>query len=238
LIRQALAFKILDIILLISLRIGREQTRIEMEKLLKTYFNSFSIVRASLIAASTATKPVIIAGNQSNGESNEKNYNNQTIPRQNSVQGQNSLSNNNYLSRGAFKARASLAFASLSQQNQQQQQQHHRQQSITRDSSFLLSGGSENFESTALSDNSISKESSNEEELTNSFEEYLKLSYDQSTDQIIGSSLKKSQLNGTKRSSISVQPSSYKYRSQSFGLLSLTNNEGRNFKKIKFIYLF
>jgi hypothetical protein len=228
-----------------------------MEPLLKTYFNSFSIVRSSIIAnvsvtasaAVASTKPLSIAASAGNSLSSRDNNDRNT--HQSPTQGQqNSTSNSKYLSRGAFKARASLAFASLSHQQQQQQQQQqqppHRQPTVVRESTFLLSAGggggginesnsstTNNFEnsmSTVGGDNSISKESYNEEELTNSFEEYLKLSYDQSTDQITGSSLKKSQL--LKRPSINVQPpsssSSYKYRSQSFGLLSLTNNEGKS----------
>ena len=42
--RQVLAYKTLDIILILSLRIGPEQTRIEMEMALKLYFDVFTQV--------------------------------------------------------------------------------------------------------------------------------------------------------------------------------------------------
>ena len=67
LMRQAIAYKILDIILLLSLRIGPEQTRIEMEATLKAYFSGFSLVRSKVMdmisplsAAIRSTKPVKI----------------------------------------------------------------------------------------------------------------------------------------------------------------------------------
>jgi len=52
LMRQCIAFKVLDIILLLSLRIGPEQTRIEMEFIIKAYFDAFSLVGNSKLVSS------------------------------------------------------------------------------------------------------------------------------------------------------------------------------------------
>ena len=41
--RHILSYKLLDILLLISLRLGRENTRIEMEQLFRAFFDCFSI---------------------------------------------------------------------------------------------------------------------------------------------------------------------------------------------------
>jgi len=81
--RQVLAFKILDIMLILSLRIGPEQTRIEMGRTLRTYFDGFSLVR-SVVSANMQSKPLQI--------------------------GTNDTKNNNKspMNRGIFKARASL----------------------------------------------------------------------------------------------------------------------------------
>lgn len=81
LMRQAIAYKILDIILLLSLRIGPEQTRIEMEATLKAYFSGFSLVRSKLMDLispmnmSRSTKPVKIEKQKgSSAKSTGKNH--------------------------------------------------------------------------------------------------------------------------------------------------------------------
>lgn len=66
LIRQALAFKTLDIILILSLRIGLEQTRILMKEVLKAFFDSFSQVRFNIMNPSSfPSKPIQIYKNES-----------------------------------------------------------------------------------------------------------------------------------------------------------------------------
>ncbi|RNA20175.1 WD repeat-containing 81-like, partial [Brachionus plicatilis] len=61
LMRQALAFKTLDIILILSLRIGLEQTRILMKEALKFFFDSFSQVRFNIMNPSVfPSKPIQI----------------------------------------------------------------------------------------------------------------------------------------------------------------------------------
>ena len=177
--RQVLSYKVLDILLIISLRIGPEQTRIEMDKTLKTFFNGFSQVRSSVMnTSSILTKPLIIERMKNSQEQN---------------------ANKNSLARGTYKARASIASFN-----------HQRQFSIPKDNILLNSiGGISILEKDNLSDE------------MNSFDEYLKYSYDQTTNEIIDSSLKAN----NKRLTLASSSEVYKFRSQSFGLLSL-NNEG------------
>lgn len=191
LMRQVLAFKILDIILILSFRIGPEQTRIEMEKILKAYFNGFSQVRSNIMDYSLlSTKPVKIDLNA-----------NKTLKHS--------------LSRGASKARASIVSIEF---------RNHRNNSIPKDSNMLLntSGGN-------TSDLSGSKENLND---VNSFEDFVKFSYDQNTNEIIGSSLKQSSINDTNNNNSGIRMAAYRFRSQSFGLLSLSN-EGKVFDRIR-----
>ena len=182
--RQVLAFKILDIILILSFRIGPEQTRIEMEKILKAYFDGFSQVRSSVMDLSLlSTKPVKIEHLM------------------NSPSDKTLLRNN--LSRGASKARASIVSIEF---------RNHRNNSLTKDPTSMLlntSGGN--------SDLSTSKENDSD---VNSFEDFVKFSYDQNTNEIIGSSLKQSNIS----SDASTRLAAYRFRSQSFGLLSLSND--------------
>jgi hypothetical protein len=184
--RQVLSYKVLDIILMISLRLGPEQTRIEMEKTLKAFFNGFSLIRSSVMnSSSLLTLPLIIERMRSNGQE---------------IGGQSK----NSLARGAFKARASITSFN-----------YQRQISASKDNILLNnSGGSASL---------LEKENLSDD--MNSFDEYLKYSYDQNTNEIIGSSLK------TKRLSLAGSSETYKYRSQSFGLLSL-NNDGWFFQII------
>ncbi len=178
--RQVLSYKVLDIVLMISLRLGPEQTRLEMEKTLKAFFNGFSLVRSSVMnTSSLLTRPLFIERMRGNGQ-------------EIGTQSKNSLA------KGAFKARASIASFN-----------YQRQFSSSKDNILLNnSGGSVSL---------LEKENLSDE--MNSFDEYLKYSYDQNTNEIIGSSLK------TKRLSLASSTETYKNRSQSFGLLSL-NNEG------------
>lgn len=61
LMRQALAYKTLDIILILSLRIGLEQTRILMKEVLKIFFDSFSQVRFNIMnSALFPSRPIQI----------------------------------------------------------------------------------------------------------------------------------------------------------------------------------
>ncbi len=69
--------------LILSLRIGPEQTRIEMGRVLRTYFDGFSLVR-SVVSANVQSKPVQIS------KSVTKNINKSAV------------------NRGIFKARASI----------------------------------------------------------------------------------------------------------------------------------
>jgi hypothetical protein len=182
--RQVLSFKVLDIILIISLRIGPEQTRTEMENILRIYFSGFSIVRSSIMnnSSSNLSRPF-------------ERMKSQEITRDNSF--------NKSFSRGAFKVRASLATFNPT-----------RHFSTSKENVLLNnSSGSMSI---------IDKDNLSEE--MNSFDEYLKYSIDQTTNEIVGSSLKN---NSTlaKRLSLAGSSEAYKFRSQSFGLLSL-NNEG------------
>jgi len=190
LMRQVLAFKVLDIILILSLRIGPEQTRIELEKVLRAYFHGFSQVRSSImdhsvLRTTSASKPVKIE--QLNAD-------------------EKSLTNKKFnLSRGASKARASIVEIEF---------RHHRNSSLSKD----ILNNSNN--TSAISDSS-SKENLDD---VNSFEDFVKFSYDQNTNEIIGSSLKNS--NTTPDSSnANMRLAAYRLRSQSYGLLSLSNEE-------------
>ena len=192
LIRQVLAYKILDIILILSLRIGPEQTRIELEKILKTYFDGFSQVRArimdhSLFKTSSASKPVKIDQSNADEKSNKK------------------LT----LSRGASKARASIVEIEF---------RHHRNSSLSKDTSMFLNNPNTN---NTTGDLNSSKETLDD---VNSFEDFVKFSYDQSTNELIGSSLKNSSIT-TDSNNINTRLGAYRFRSQSYGLLSLSNEE-------------
>lgn len=178
--RQSLSFKVLDIMLIISLRIGPEQTRIEMERVMKSFFSGFSLVRSNVM--SSISKPLVI----------EK-MKNTLAPD----------SNRAGLARGAFKARASIVSFN-----------YQRQYSTSKENVLLNNSGSISI---------LDKDNLSEE--MNSYDEYLKLSYDQSTNEIVGSSLK----TGTsKRLSLAGSSEAYKYRTQSFGLLSLNNEENES----------
>ncbi|CAF0855447.1 unnamed protein product [Brachionus calyciflorus] len=160
LMRQALAFKTLDILLLLSLRIGPEQTRILMEQVLRAFFSSFSQVRSNIMNPSLFPSRPIRIDNESKSTNTKNSF---------------------------IKARASI----MSFNNQRRQEP------------FTIS--TENKELIVSDD-------------LNSFDEYLKFSYDPSTNEIIDSPLKTS-----KR--LALSSAGPKYRTQSFGLLSLNNEE-------------
>jgi hypothetical protein len=152
LMRQAIAFKCLDIMLLLSFRIGPEQTRTEMEFILKDYFNAFSLVRNAIFSSDTIkkqtlSKPLLI---KSKCQAN--------------------------------KTRASIVAFTTHRTNQNE----------------------------------------------NSLDEFLKFSYDKSTNEIIGLSIKAiDEINDQSDTSVTVGSITYnKYRSQSIGLLSLNNDQG------------
>lgn len=140
--RQALAYKILDIILLISLRIGPEQTRIEMTHILRVFFDGFNQVKSTLQSPAT----------------------NQSLQSPRGVT--ETTPSSATRARSAFKARTSIV-------------------------SFDQTGGTRRFvpptsNSTDLNSSVSNDNASNDD----SFDEYLKFSYDQSTNEIIGSSLR------------------------------------------------
>ena len=163
LIRNILSYKLLDILLLISLRLGRENTRVEMEVIFRTFFDSFSIhnnhqpstPNSSFISSITSSivnnnSPKVTAENQ------------QTKPLLIEKKKKNEVENNPINS----------------------------------------------FKSLLSSDKHL--EDNNEEV-------YYKLSYNQSNNEITGSSFKPDKLNPAVDT---------KFRSQSFTLLSF-NNEGK-----------
>ncbi len=117
-------------------------------------------------------------------------------------------------SRGASKARASIVSIEF---------RNHRNNSIPKDTNMLLNTSAGN-----TSDLSGSKENLSD---VNSFEDFVKFSYDQNTNEIIGSSLKQSSITDANNNSSGMRMAAYRFRSQSFGLLSLSN-EGELFDKI------
>ena len=171
--RQTIAFKCLDIMLLLSFRIGPEQTRTEMEFILKDYFNAFSLVRTAIFSSSssdtaikrqTLSKPLLIKPPKSNQ---------------------------------ANKTRASIVAFTTHRSNQNE----------------------------------------------SSLDEFLKFSYDKSTNEIIGSSIKaidEMMHDATTDTPVAVSSINYnKYRTQSIGLLSLNTDQGiyihfSFFNKLKF----
>jgi hypothetical protein len=163
--RQVLAFKILDIMLILSLRIGPEQTRIEMGRVLRTYFDGFSLVR-SVISANIQSKPLQI------GKSETRNNNKSTM------------------NRGIFKARASLV----------------------------------NFNNQKLSGFTPGSTNETLNERDGSFDDYIKYSFDSTTNEVISSSFKKHQME------TETQRASFKLRSNSFSIL---HNQG---EFIPFLY--
>jgi hypothetical protein len=228
--RQVLAYKILDIILLISYRIGPEQTRIEMEPLIKAYFEGFNQVRTNVMNSLPSKNDSVT------------NESAQTPLHHQLNQPYQARSN---LSRSAFKARTSIVLFN--------------QNTVGGGNPRFLSGGNNNGEKDNLlldsyANNSMSLNNGgemNDDNDMNSFDEYLKFSYDQTTNEIVGSSLKSTN-NGKREITMSASGGDQKYRSQSFGLLSLNSeNDGKSLQKktntkfvncikkfiIKFIYL-
>lgn len=197
--RQALAYKILDIILLISYRIGPEQTRVEMERVLRAFFDGFNQVKASL----TTTTTTNLTSCQS--------------PNTTAPASSNSISR----TRSAFKARTSIV--SFDQASSRR---------------FLPGNGAGSTGASGPSDglNTSTGLDSGNADLSDSFDEYLKFSYDQTTNEIVGSSLRPTQaasLAVTAASSVANKrlassPESghgQKYRQSSFGLLTQQDNE-------------
>lgn len=152
LMRQVLAYKILDIILLLSLRIGPEQTRIEMETTLKAYFDAFSLVRSKILSFKTksfTSKPVRIEKQKSSGVPTAGLISKQTFSR---------VGSSHYKTRNSVFART----------------QQHSKDSIIQ--SFI-----------STSELNDSMENSNEQMnmIANSYDDFLKYSYDKSTDEIV-----------------------------------------------------
>lgn len=199
LMRQVLSYKTLDIILLMSLRIGPEQTRIEMERVLKAFFNGFSLVRSSIMNPSVSFTKALRSDKSISSSQEIVNQQFKTS-----------------VSRGAFKARASIVSFNHQRLNNS---------NLSNSKENLLSSNNNNNNNSSFSE----KDLFNDE--MNSFDEYLKFSYDQTTNEIVGSSLKPNNIglgtNNNKRLSLSTTGATYKYRTQSFGLLSL-NNEGNS----------
>ena len=221
--RQTIAFKILDIILLLSLRIGPEQTRIEMSQTLKAYFDTFSLTHSSHTSSSPTTmnsRATPLGGHQHHHR--QLSTSSKPLQIDGSVSKHGSMSSSNKqtnASRSAFKAHASIAFASLS---------HHQQHRL-----------SKNESSSVLMNNSFSEHNSGQTESplviatdyssveTNSIDGYMKYSYDQNTNEIVDSPLKAAEAtnSGSKTKSRIKLSDPYKFRTQSIGLLSL-NNDG------------
>ena len=184
--RQALAYKVLDVILVLSLRIGPEQTRLEMKRVLKLYFGSFGLVNTNTKSPGASgplrigNLPVSFSPRNSEGRSAESRRNN--------------------YSRGPFKARASIALASFSQHTP-----HHQRQLSSQKDTFI-------------------KENLSEE--MNSFDDYYKFSFDQSTNELIGSSIRTTL--GSKEESTETETSGQtKYRAQSLKLASVNDDSKR-----------
>ena len=151
-----MSYKLLDILLLISLRLGRENTRIEMELIFRTFFDSFSIHQQPQ-QQQNASMIILNSFNTNN----------------NSPKTTTASSNNNTQPLKIEKSRDNMtSFKSLL--------------------------------------------SSNKNEDDASDDVYYKLSYNQSNDEITGSSFKPDKLNSTIDS---------KFRTQSFTLLNF-NNDG------------
>ena len=186
--RQALAYKILDIILLISLRIGPEQTRIELTYLLRVFFDGFNQVKSTLQQSPSINQSPSVR------------------------QAETSVSS--IRTRSAFKARTSIV--SFDQTGV-------RRFVATNQSTDLNNSAANNSAAAANKDQNLLDNSTNE--LNDSFDEYLKFSYDQSTNEIVGSSLKAANVIGSKNFS---SPETSRYRGSNFGILEQpeNNNDG------------
>lgn len=180
--RQVLAYKVLDIILLLSLRIGPEQTRIEMETTLKAYFNVFSLVRSNIFRSEN----IISTPVQIERQKVEK------APFFSSKQSFSRVGSVNYKGRNSTFAK----------------NQHHSKDLVQ---SFI-----------STSDLNDSMDYSDP---INSYDDFLKYSYDQTTNEIVGSSIK-SMVNDHTVKRTHIIP--YKLRSQSIGLLSLNDEDDHN----------
>jgi hypothetical protein len=198
-VRQVIAYKILDIIFLISLRIGPEQTRTELETIFKIFFDGFTAVWNSNI-----TKPVDIVS--------------ETEAESPPTSGLNRK----------FKARASIASILRHKQSKSNATESTNRQYLT---------------VTSDSDN-LNDESMNELDI----DDFYKFSYDQTTNELTGSTVRtlstlstistSGKLNantvsptsnsGNNNSTTKHHPHHRKNRSQSFGLLSLNNYENEN----------
>ena len=182
--RQVLAYKVLDIILLLSLRIGPEQTRTEMETTLKAYFNVFSLVRSYIFSSENIiSKPVQIE--------QRKNEN----------------------SRVGFIT-AKQSFSRVGSINYK-----------GRNSTFAKSQQySKDFVQSFISTSDLNDSMDNSDPI-NSYDDFLKYSYDQTTNEIVGSSIKSIVNEHTVKQTLNIP---YKFRSQSIGLLSLNDDDDHN----------
>ena len=209
LVRQVLAYKILDIVLIISLRIGPEQTRIELEHILVAYFNGFNLVRSKIMNKENSS--VLTTNTVST-----------------SVESQPKLSSSFSRPGGFFKNRF---FGNRSNQ------------------AAVQSNSTQPIAAQTKDNKSIKIEKENLEEL-DSFDGYLKYSYDQSTNEFIGSSFKTNNMNemnsnisannGINSNNInrfstlgSLVASSRRFRSQSFGLLRMNNDDQQSNMEIE-----
>ncbi len=194
--RQVLAYKILDIILILSLRIGPEQTRIEMEHTLKAYFDVFSLIRSRLQNFfSPHSRPLL---QQPKRIETPKPI---SIPIKSTAS--NLISKHAFSRVGSYKSRNSV-FA---------RNQHHSKEFIQ---SFISS--SELNESI---ENNNTNSSSDNIQPVNSYDDFLKYSYDQATNEIVSQQVRPNPPTGSK-------DRVYKYRSHSIGLLSLNDEEEPN----------
>ena len=184
--RQLIAYKILDIILILSLRIGPEQTRIEMGRVLKLFFQGFLLTQSRVTSSSIPISKYLTAHPNQLQMSSSKNSS----------------------FKSAAKHRTSIAFAPIS-----------NQKPSTNAKDNLIPNSGTGLGVTGILE-MVSKENL-DDEANNSCEEYLKYSFDQTTNEIVGSSLKTNSGQAHKR--VSSLGLTYKFRSQSIGLLSMSN---------------
>jgi len=173
--RQVLAYKTLDIIVLISYRIGPEQTRLEMERVVRVFFEGFNQVKTSLMTTTSILQSPTVTTSA-------------TTTRL----------------RSAFKARASIV-------SFDQASSRRFMPAVTSSSGGGEVTGGGHHSSDLNTSNAL--ENANVD-LSDSFDEYLKFSYDQTTNEIVGSSLRPSQAppssigTANKRPSMTTSPES------------------------------
>lgn len=219
--RQTLAYKILDIILLVSYRIGPEQTRLEMERIIREYFKGFDLVKASLAINS-------LGNNNNNTTTTTQSPSNTSAILNTTTASATTTTTTASTRRSAFKARTSIVSFD--------QSSNRRYMS----SNSKNNPPGSNAAGSGNPTNELMNTSGGLTDLLNdSFDEYLKFSYDEATNEIVGSSLRPSQqqqasavaaassssTTAAAKSSLNESADAQKYRTASFGLLSEHDNE-------------